>query len=76
MLEPKQLIGRFYEILNVLGRFIRNDFLLKHNELKNYSLCIDENVVHIIWTIFQEIIILSGWLQEVIGPVKETVTLS
>ncbi len=49
---------------------------MKHGEGRSHSICINNDVFQIIWNIFQEMVVLSNWLDEVINPIKEYVTMA
>lgn len=39
------------------------------------SLAISEAVFRVVWKIFHDLMVLPNWIEEVISPIKETITL-
>jgi hypothetical protein len=71
----KEINANFYEILNIFIDFLERDFTIGLREVMTKSLCINDTIMNILWKLFQSLIMLSQWLDELIGPVKGTVTL-
>lgn len=73
-LNLKKIYSNFYQILNILCRIIRNDFHARQGNSKINSLGINEEVFQVIWKIFHKIAIIPEWIEEVISPLKDSLT--
>jgi hypothetical protein len=51
------------------------DFTIKTSNGKINSLFITPQLFEVIWKNFHEVVILSNWIEEMISPIKNTVTL-
>lgn len=66
----------FYACLTTMTTMINNDFTLRSSSGETLSLGFDETVFRVLWDLFHRVALLPHWIQEVINPIKPTITLN
>ena len=57
-------------------KLLLTDFDTNYEEVKiNSSLCFNGEVFNSLWSVFHKISLISAWMNEVILPVKKTITI-
>lgn len=58
-------------------KLMLTDFDTNFDDTKiNSSLCFNAEAFRSLWTVFHKISLISAWMNEVILPVKKTITIS
>lgn len=61
-LDLKTYYSNFYEMLNILVKYLVNDFNLRTTNNKINSLAFDESIFEILWKVVHQLVHIPNWI--------------
>jgi len=61
--------------MQIISKLIINDFTFNLEDKRINSLCFNIQTFINIWQIIHDLVMLSDWVEEVIQPIKQSVTI-